>query len=428
MKKSLFAIAAVTAFAGAAQAQSSVTVYGILDVGYVGGNERLAGPTVNGNSVNQLNANSFGQSAQSTSRLGFRGNEDLGGGTAAFFTLETQILPNSSTDGATNSIFGNNRTVFAGLSQKGYGQASIGLQNTVIVDAMSPTLTGEYNNIVGSLLFPGQTTSTTGAVAAQTAGLVRNSANGATDAFTFRTGNTLKITSERMMGLQVNAMAVMNDSTQTQGAAATAGNLGYTGGKNNANGWGLGLNYTYKKFTGTAAYMSLKAVDPFNATPAQAALGTATTGAPVVFTGSNGAAGINVTDNQAYVGATYDFGILKAYAGWINRKVTSQINGSAYAQRTAQEIGVRGNWTPKIQSWASIANGRITTFGLSEPTANLTGWQIGTNYILSKRTNLYAIYGQSGTSNASNSVAGPTVGANQSYNANNYALGVRHTF
>ena len=37
MKKSLFAIAAVTAFAGAAQAQSSVTVYGILDVGFASG-------------------------------------------------------------------------------------------------------------------------------------------------------------------------------------------------------------------------------------------------------------------------------------------------------------------------------------------------------------------------------------------------------
>jgi len=34
MKKSLFALAAMGAFAGAAQAQSSVTVYGILDVGY----------------------------------------------------------------------------------------------------------------------------------------------------------------------------------------------------------------------------------------------------------------------------------------------------------------------------------------------------------------------------------------------------------
>ena len=40
MKKSLFALAAVGAFAGAAQAQSSVTVYGILDVGYVGANEK----------------------------------------------------------------------------------------------------------------------------------------------------------------------------------------------------------------------------------------------------------------------------------------------------------------------------------------------------------------------------------------------------
>jgi predicted porin len=42
MKKSLFAIAAVTAFAGAAQAQSSVTVYGIMDMGVAGGNVRQA--------------------------------------------------------------------------------------------------------------------------------------------------------------------------------------------------------------------------------------------------------------------------------------------------------------------------------------------------------------------------------------------------
>jgi len=35
MKKSLLAVAAMTAFAGAAQAQSSVTVYGVLDVGYI---------------------------------------------------------------------------------------------------------------------------------------------------------------------------------------------------------------------------------------------------------------------------------------------------------------------------------------------------------------------------------------------------------
>jgi len=42
MKKSLFAVAAVTAFAGAAQAQSSVTIYGIMDVGYQGKNTRAS--------------------------------------------------------------------------------------------------------------------------------------------------------------------------------------------------------------------------------------------------------------------------------------------------------------------------------------------------------------------------------------------------
>ncbi|MCX7238371.1 porin, partial [Polynucleobacter sp.] len=40
MKKSLLAVAAIGAFASAAQAQSSVTVYGILDVGYIGSNAR----------------------------------------------------------------------------------------------------------------------------------------------------------------------------------------------------------------------------------------------------------------------------------------------------------------------------------------------------------------------------------------------------
>ena len=40
MKKSLLAVAAMGAFASAAQAQSSVTVYGILDMGYIGSNSR----------------------------------------------------------------------------------------------------------------------------------------------------------------------------------------------------------------------------------------------------------------------------------------------------------------------------------------------------------------------------------------------------
>ncbi len=427
MKKSLFAIAAVTAFAGAAQAQSSVTVYGIIDVGYVGSNERLAGVantnTVSpGNTVLKQNNSGIGASAQSSSRLGLRGTEDLGGGMAAFFNVEIALAPNTS------AVFGGTRTAIAGLSQKGVGRASIGTQNTLIADAMGPTITGQFNNIVGSVLFPGATTTLGAGSSASTnttEGLLnRNSANGNTDAFTFRTSNTLKLQTDRIAGFTGSAVILANGETDTQGNPA-ANTTGYTGGKNDQSGWGLGASYQYKKFLATAAYQSFTATNPYGLTSVNNGTNVAgvtrTTGGEVPFTTVG--AGRNVKDNQAYVGATYDFGILKAYAGWVNRKVTSQIIATQYTSRSAQEIGVRGNWTPKVESWASIGNGRIQAFGASGPTANITGWQVGSNYILSKRTNLYAIYGQSGTSNVSVNNSNPS-----SYNINNYAVGMRHTF
>jgi predicted porin len=74
--------------------------------------------------------------------------------------------------------------------------------------------------------------------------------------------------------------------------------------------------------------------------------------------------------------------------------------------------------------------GRYTSYGSNA--ANLTAWQIGSNYWLSKRTNLYAIYGQVGTSNVSLPTAlnGSTaMNTNpSSANVSNYAVGIRHTF
>ena len=85
MKKSLLALATMGAFAGAAQAQSSVTVYGTLDAA-VRVNDTGA-TAVNGKTTNIAGGTTV------TDRLGFRGVEDLGGGRTAFFQLETQILP-----------------------------------------------------------------------------------------------------------------------------------------------------------------------------------------------------------------------------------------------------------------------------------------------------------------------------------------------
>lgn len=97
MKKSLLALAVLGAFAGAASAQSSVTIYGLLDLGITKGNGGSAtNPGANGASEAWI------MKQASSSRLGFRGNEDLGGGLSAQFQIEHRFTPD---DGAAANPF-----------------------------------------------------------------------------------------------------------------------------------------------------------------------------------------------------------------------------------------------------------------------------------------------------------------------------------
>jgi predicted porin len=195
-----------------------------------------------------------------------------------------------------------------------------------------------------------------------------------------------------------------SDSTQTTTAAAT------TGGNNNFSGWGLAADYTWKKLYATAAYTSFKQEQ------------TNTSAAPVATfpgTASGGATNTNTTDNSWFLGTTYDFGILKGYLQYVNQKQSSNYNNNTYYSRTAQQLGVRSYITPVVEGWASIGNGRINLSGNAAPTTNFNAWQLGSNYYLSKRTNLYAIYGQSISSGTVTVSGGAGSG---------YALGLRHTF
>lgn len=81
MKKSLVALA-ILAAAGVASAQSSVTLFGVVDAAYQHG----SGSGVGSSSKSQL-----GNSGYNSSRLGFRGTEDLGGGMSASFWLEAGV-------------------------------------------------------------------------------------------------------------------------------------------------------------------------------------------------------------------------------------------------------------------------------------------------------------------------------------------------
>ena len=382
MKKSLFAVAAVTAFAGAAQAQSSVTVYGIIDAGFQGVSQRQG-------SVKQTTNGFSGDGAETTSRLGFKGNEDLGGGARAFFTYEVGMQPESTTLSSMN-----NRQAFVGLGKKGLGNASVGTQYTVVHNAVTATDPGQSNNVIGNVIRPN-------------GGNTQNAGQGSVArSYTVRSTNMLLVSSDKFAGFGVNAMYVQNGTNDTQVTTAAA----TTGGSNNFSGWGLSADYTWKKLYATAAYSSMKQEQ------------TNTSLAPVATlpgTASTGATNVNTTDNSWLLGATYDFGILKGYLQYVNQKQTSNYNNNNYYSRTAQQIGVRSYITPVVEGWASIGNGRINLSGNVAPTTNFNAWQLGSNYYLSKRTNLYAIYGQSISSGTVTVSGGAGSG---------YALGLRHTF
>ena len=122
MKKSLLALAVLGAFAGAASAQSSVTIYGSIDMAIAKSNGGTAGN--NGGPAGASKAWTMQQS--NGSRLGFRGNEDLGGGLSAQFQIEHRYTPD---DGAANAVFWAGRS-YVQLSSATAGRVYLGREYT----------------------------------------------------------------------------------------------------------------------------------------------------------------------------------------------------------------------------------------------------------------------------------------------------------
>lgn len=114
MKKTLLALAALTAFAGAASAQSSVTLFGIVD---------LNARNVKNGSAGDIS--SLSQDGIASSRLGFRGVEDLGGGLRAGFWIEGAINPDTGT--ATGQTWQRRSTVSL---LGGFGEVRLGRDYT----------------------------------------------------------------------------------------------------------------------------------------------------------------------------------------------------------------------------------------------------------------------------------------------------------
>lgn len=119
MKKSLIALAVLGSVAGVAQAQSSVTLYGLIDASIASNKNSVSiGGVTASQRVTSLDSGNF-----STSRFGLKGTEDLGGGLKANFQLEQGFNADNGTAQQAGTAF--NRQSWVGLSG-GFGEVQLG--------------------------------------------------------------------------------------------------------------------------------------------------------------------------------------------------------------------------------------------------------------------------------------------------------------
>ncbi len=152
MKKSLLVLAALTAFAGVASAQSSVTLFGVVDVNARNVKNGSAG-----------DVSSLSTDGNASSRLGFRGVEDLGGGLKAGFWLEGAIAADVG-GGAKTATTQNGSTANGQNWQRrstvslmgGFGEVRLGRDytatfwNWTTFDPFGTNGVGNSNNLIAS--------------------------------------------------------------------------------------------------------------------------------------------------------------------------------------------------------------------------------------------------------------------------------------
>lgn len=126
MQKKVIALAIAAAASGAAFAQSNVTIYGNVDIGYLNSSGH------NGTVANMQSQSAIGQNA-SQSHIGFKGAEDLGNGLKAIFDLQYRITPDLNTG------LGTAGHQYVGLTG-GFGTAVAGY-----LDGLRWGIYGKYN-------------------------------------------------------------------------------------------------------------------------------------------------------------------------------------------------------------------------------------------------------------------------------------------
>lgn len=363
MKKTLMALA-VLATAGLASAQSSVTLFGVVDATL----QRVSNSGAGAGSVTRLTSGGY-----NSSRLGFRGTEDLGGGMSASFWLEMGM---SNDDGQGQATNVNNQASGTGAGVAGRQGLTFNRRSTVSLAGgwgelrLGRDYTPQFWNLVVfdpfGVVGAGATQTFSGIITGATSTRASNSIG------YFLPGN--------LGGFYGQAQYYMGENGSLSGTPVGATS-------DDGNGMGLRLGY---------------AAGPFNV-----ALGLSRT---------KYAAG-DVKQNN--LGGSWDFGVAKLLAH-ISRDSVGTVDADGWLIGGLLPVGAG-------EVRLAFSQYEVTAAGPDPKSRKVS---LGYVHNLSKRTALYTTYARVRNSNGAVASAAPgaVAGPAASRNSTGYDFGVRHSF
>jgi len=383
--RTLLSVASIAflSFASVAQAQSSVTLYGIVDDGIQYTTNQAGG-----------HAYQLASGTLSASRFGFRGREDLGGGYATIFQLENGFNVNSGKLGQNGREFG--RQAFVGIESP-YGTVTLGRQydfETLYVGPFESgyawaggpgTQTGDVNNMNAS----------------------------------FRLNNAVKYTVKPFAGLTVGGVYSFGG---TPGSVTTNST------------YGAGVTYAVGPFAAAASYSHIdhpntSVYDGSSTAVGVTVIGLSYSGFVSAKTLQISAVGLSYTFGKSTIGGTFsnvDFSKLGSGSG----PNPEGFAGSAVLNTA--EVNYLFHFTPALTAGTAFIYTKVNGTGANGG-AIYRQINLGGDYALSKRTDVYLwAYGQK--AGGTNSLGGPAVAqlAFTTASSNNKQLavvaGIRHRF
>jgi predicted porin len=356
MKKHLIAAAVAAAFAVPAMAQ--VSVFGIIDMGYAAHKQENQAGTATAKSSGVQPGNHAG------SRIGFRGEEDLGGGLKASFHFEQGFAPNKANgfnvraSGAHPGGAAASGAVATGGVAAGYTAAN-NRQSWI-------QLSGGFGSLRAGYLYTTAYTmvSLTGLAASEMPGHRQNAAHlGARS-------EAIQYTSPTIQGFTV-AVQLGQGDTNAKSESTTASAVNY---RDNRTLNSINVNYSAGPLRIGVDYTQ----------GSEQGLGAATTGGtPPTNTAKRDA-------DATHLGLRYDFGVAQVAYVFGDRTQKGTATATTTTDTTTNALTV---FVPLGAAVPFIQYGTTKSDTAAGKTSDITGTVIGARYNISKRTLAYVMHG-----------------------------------